>query len=344
MSSRHYVGDGPFSFPGAGEAPTWTDDGVLTFHRLPDEPYLMATAPLPSMAGVSGVLRLWSSQPAPFLRRDERLVGTYAQAVSSALLNARLYREVVEQASLKSFEAEHDALTGLANRALLLRRADEAIAADRRTGGMSALVLLDLDHFKHVNDTLGHAAGDALLRAVGDRLPPLLRHDDIVARLGGDEFAVLLRDVESPASAMRRHDRAAAHASASRSASARSRSPSTPAPASPYTPTTPATWRRCCSGPTSRCTTPSATAAPPTSTTASLEGNAGSAWLAHGRRAAAGPRPRRARGLLPAAGRPDHRTGSPASRPSCAGSTRSAAWSGPTSSSPSPSSPASSAS
>ena len=204
MSSRHYVGDGPFSFPGAGEAPRWTDDGVLTFHRLPDEPYLMASAPLPSMAGVSGVLRLWSSQPAPFLRRDERLVGTYAQAVSSALLNARLYREVVEQASLKSFEAEHDALTGLANRALLLRRADEAIAADRRTGGMSALVLLDLDHFKHVNDTLGHAAGDALLRAVGDRLPPLLRHDDIVARLGGDEFAVLLRDVESPASAMRR--------------------------------------------------------------------------------------------------------------------------------------------
>ena len=204
MSSRRFIGDGEFGFPGAGDTPAWSDDGVLTVHRLPDEPYLLATAPLPSMAGVSGVLRLWSSQPAPFLRRDQRLVGTYTQAVSSALLNARLYREVVEQASLKSFEAEHDALTGLANRALLLRRADEAISFDRRTGGMSALVLLDLDHFKHVNDTLGHAAGDALLRSVGDRLPPLLRHDDIVARLGGDEFAVLLRDVESPASAMRR--------------------------------------------------------------------------------------------------------------------------------------------
>ena len=156
------------------------------------------------MAGVGGVLRLWSSQPTPFLRRDERLIGTYAQAVSSALLNARLYREVLEQATLKSFEAEHDALTGLANRALLLRRADEAIASDRRTGRISALVLLDLDHFKHVNDTLGHAAGDALLRAVGHRLPPLLRQADTVARLGGDEFAVLLRDVESPESAMRR--------------------------------------------------------------------------------------------------------------------------------------------
>jgi diguanylate cyclase (GGDEF)-like protein len=204
VSHRHYLGDGEFHYPGAGGTPAWYDDGVLVVHRLPNEPYLLASATLPAMAGVSGVLRLWSSQPAPFLRRDERLIGTYAQAVSSALLNARLYREVSDQATLKSFEAEHDALTGLANRALLLRRADEAIASDRRTGRSSALVLLDLDHFKHVNDTLGHAAGDALLRAVGHRLPPLLRSADTVARLGGDEFAVLLRDVESPAHAMRR--------------------------------------------------------------------------------------------------------------------------------------------
>ncbi|MDX6202183.1 MAG: hypothetical protein QOJ83_1683 [Frankiales bacterium] len=204
VSHRHYRGEGEFHYPGAGGTPAWYDDGLLVVHRVPDEPYQLASATLPAMAGVSGVLRLWSAQPAPFLRRDERLIGTYAQAVSSALLNARLYREVLEQATLKSFEAEHDALTGLANRALLLRRADEAIAADRRTGRSSALVLLDLDHFKHVNDTLGHAAGDALLRAVGQRLPPLLRSGDTVARLGGDEFAVLLRDVESPASAMRR--------------------------------------------------------------------------------------------------------------------------------------------
>jgi diguanylate cyclase len=204
VSSRHFMGEGEFHYPGAGDPPIWSDDGLLVVHRLPDEPYLLACAKLPPMAGVSGMIRLWSSQSAPLLRRDEQLIGTYAQAVSSALLNARLYREVVDQATLKSFEAEHDALTGLANRALLLRRADEAIASDRRTGRTSALVLLDLDHFKHVNDTLGHAAGDALLRAVGQRLPPILRHDDTVARLGGDEFAVLLRDVESPASAMRR--------------------------------------------------------------------------------------------------------------------------------------------
>ena len=204
VSSKYFAGEGDFHFPGIGEQPVWSDDGVLVVHRIPDEPYLLARVQLPAMAGVSGVLRLWSSQPDVFLRRDERLIGTYVQAVSSALLNARLYREVLEQATLKSFEAEHDALTGLANRALLLRRADEAIASDRRTGLMSALVLLDLDHFKHVNDTLGHAAGDALLRAVGHRLPPLLRSADTVARLGGDEFAVLLRDVESAESAMRR--------------------------------------------------------------------------------------------------------------------------------------------
>ena len=271
------------------------------------------------------------------------IIGTYAQAVSSALLNARLHREVADQATLKSFEAEHDALTGLANRALLLRRADEAIASDRRTGRSSALVLLDLDHFKHVNDTLGHAAGDALLRAVGHRLPPLLRHADTVARLGGDEFAVLLRDVESPASAMRR-TRAllrtiseplavgsleiAVHASAGiavhpddaadvdtllqRADVAMYHAKRNRGTASQYD--------------------------------VSLEGNAGLQLAGDGRRAAAGARPRRARGLVPAAGRPGHAPGRRASRRSPAGSTRAAVWSGPTSSSRSPSSPGWSAS
>jgi diguanylate cyclase (GGDEF)-like protein/PAS domain S-box-containing protein len=89
-------------------------------------------------------------------------------------------------------QAFHDTLTGLANRALFADRVDRALR-DRARGGLSAAVVyIDLDGFKAVNDTLGHQAGDALLREVADRLRSAVRADDTVARLGGDEFAVLV--------------------------------------------------------------------------------------------------------------------------------------------------------
>ena len=90
--------------------------------------------------------------------------------------------------------AHHDALTGLANRVLFLDRLGEAVARGGR-GERSALLCLDLDHFKAVNDTLGHPVGDALLRAVTRRLLDNVRETDTVARLGGDEFAVLQTNV-----------------------------------------------------------------------------------------------------------------------------------------------------
>jgi diguanylate cyclase (GGDEF)-like protein len=103
------------------------------------------------------------------------------------------------QALIAERLALHDALTGLPNRVLFRTRTQHAIAGARRAGTHVAVMLLDLDRFKEINDTLGHHYGDEVLRQVGERLSGLLGEDDTVARLGGDEFAILLRAVETPA-------------------------------------------------------------------------------------------------------------------------------------------------
>jgi len=92
--------------------------------------------------------------------------------------------------------AHHDALTGLANRVLFRDRLAQALAAAHRRKSPLAVIYLDLDRFKPVNDTLGHETGDALLAAVAGRLRSAIRASDTVARMGGDEFTVLLVDVQ----------------------------------------------------------------------------------------------------------------------------------------------------
>jgi diguanylate cyclase (GGDEF)-like protein len=94
-------------------------------------------------------------------------------------------------------QATHDALTGLPNRLLLLDRIDQALAHSKRSGRCVAVYFVDLDQFKQINDSQGHAAGDVVLRAVADRLVAALRPMDTVARIGGDEFVVLAPDVDS---------------------------------------------------------------------------------------------------------------------------------------------------
>lgn len=97
--------------------------------------------------------------------------------------------------------AQHEVLTGLPNRALLAERTMQATMLARRHGKQFALLYVDLDQFKHVNDTLGHAIGDQLLQSVARRLQACVRATDTVSRQGGDEFVILLAEIEHPADA-----------------------------------------------------------------------------------------------------------------------------------------------
>jgi diguanylate cyclase (GGDEF)-like protein len=114
-----------------------------------------------------------------------------------ATIDAQTMTEAAELAAEQmSHMAEHDFLTGLPNRALLTDRLSQSIALAQRHGKKVALLYLDLDHFKHINDSLGHTVGDTLLQSVAKRLQTCVRLSDTVSRQGGDEFVVLLPEVE----------------------------------------------------------------------------------------------------------------------------------------------------
>jgi len=116
-----------------------------------------------------------------------------------AILRAIRYAIERKRAEVRvNFLARHDALTGIPNRTYLRDQLGQATSRALRGHRTMALLLLDLDRFKTVNETLGHEAGDMLLRAVVQRLTGSVREGDLIARLGGDEFAVLLEDIEGP--------------------------------------------------------------------------------------------------------------------------------------------------
>ena len=114
----------------------------------------------------------------------------------------RSTRQIEASRAAAQHLAFHDKLTGLANRALFEDRLASAVASVRRGSDGIALLMVDLDRFKQVNDTLGHEAGDDLIRQVAERMRPLVRETDTIARLGGDEFAIIQTDVRSVSDAI----------------------------------------------------------------------------------------------------------------------------------------------
>jgi diguanylate cyclase (GGDEF)-like protein len=173
--------------------------------RAPSRAGAVTTTELAGHDGTNpiGELRLRLHSSVTFTDQETYKFRTFASAVYTAIRNALAYEELERISAEHAYAAAHDYLTGLANRRELLEQAGRRFA-EQPDDGMLALLLIDLNHFKEVNDTLGHATGDKVLRQVATRLQDASRPDDLVARLGGDEFAVLLNGVPTPAMATHR--------------------------------------------------------------------------------------------------------------------------------------------
>jgi diguanylate cyclase (GGDEF)-like protein len=134
------------------------------------------------------------SQSARLLEANEQLVLAVLRAQSDAEAASRALEELLRSAGL-------DALTALPNRVRLLDRFAGAIAHAKRHGRRMALLFLDLNNFKQINDTLGHAVGDEVLKLAAQRLASLVREEDTVSRYGGDEFLILLTEISQASDA-----------------------------------------------------------------------------------------------------------------------------------------------
>jgi diguanylate cyclase (GGDEF)-like protein len=160
--------------------------------QIPRRIYWLPYVPMP-FAIVLGVAQLWSTIDRPVLVAGVMLMATALARQATVLVDNRHLTTTVAEQALR------DPLTGLANRVLFSDRLTHAMQLRKRDGREVAVLSLDLDDFKLVNDSLGHSSGDALLKAVADRLLSIMPTGDAVARLGGDEFALLIEEGALPA-------------------------------------------------------------------------------------------------------------------------------------------------
>lgn len=141
-----------------------------------------------------GELRLRFSRPVRLTRREGMQLSAFGDALAAAVHDAASHQQLQALAARSSHEALHDLLTAIGNRSALLTHGRTALR-DLEPEAPVALLLLDIDRFKEVNDTLGHAAGDDLLRVTAERLDAARRPGEVVVRMGGDEFALLLTEL-----------------------------------------------------------------------------------------------------------------------------------------------------
>jgi diguanylate cyclase (GGDEF)-like protein len=194
-----------------GEKRTLTDIGgyVVIEVQLPDGfapgiPVLRRTASVVDQGNAVGEIEIVRTLRPMVLTGIEvgvvSLIFALCDFAALRLLPLRLLHRAIDRAA---WLGSHDPLTGLPNRSLFRDRLEEALANARRDGATVGVLYLDLDHFKEVNDTLGHPAGDKLLREVAKRLSAGLRETDTLSRLGGDEFAVVQSRASQPHAAER---------------------------------------------------------------------------------------------------------------------------------------------
>jgi diguanylate cyclase (GGDEF)-like protein len=142
-----------------------------------------------------GALDLYRDTPGPLSLEAMTAAQTLADVAAAYLINAQARSDLQDSSEQSREAALHDPLTGLPNRVLMLELLEHAFRVGRRSGKLSAVLFLDIDRFKRVNDTYGHKVGDELLVAVAQRLTGLLRPGDSLARLSGDEFVILCEDL-----------------------------------------------------------------------------------------------------------------------------------------------------
>ncbi|MFI5898260.1 diguanylate cyclase domain-containing protein [Actinoplanes sp. NPDC051513] len=182
------LGDGKPLLIGDASTAAALPNGIIRHMRLKS----YVAIPIRSAQGAVGMIMCGDGTPREWTSRDRILAEQLSVEAALIVDSAGMRQAAQAHVAQLSHQAFHDSLTGLPNRSYLLERAEQAVELAAATGTRVALLLLDLNGFKEVNDTAGHQAGDALLQQVAKRLLGAVRDNDVVSRLGGDEFAILL--------------------------------------------------------------------------------------------------------------------------------------------------------